>query len=185
MSPLCLKSPQIISVPQNSNEQISLSLPEDKSINEIKKLIARIDLHVYTAWGFLFCYWLFIYFIIPVAYFMQRLTFKRTDLFHILYKFFQKWLAKQYKINFIYLCGNFTIMSVTDVHLLHCVNEQEKHWTDARFSECRWPEAVCKRSFNFNTQHEPQCCMRDRGKLTPKHFCSISFSELYTETKLV
>lgn len=38
---LCLlcawNPPQIISVPQNSNEQTSLSLPEDKSISEIKK----------------------------------------------------------------------------------------------------------------------------------------------------
>lgn len=34
---LSLKSPQIISVLENSNEQIFLSLPEDKSIQEIKK----------------------------------------------------------------------------------------------------------------------------------------------------
>lgn len=59
MSPLFLKSPQIISVLQNSNEKIFWSLPEDICMQEIKTLIEKIELHIYR--GFLSGYWVFIW----------------------------------------------------------------------------------------------------------------------------
>jgi len=63
---------------------------------------------------------------------------------------------------------------------LHCSNEQEKHWMDAVFSECWWPEAVCKCIFNFNTQHWPQCCiLRESGTCWSKNVLSYFISPSY------